>query len=85
MALFRVMLKIYNIFRASISVGEFLFACCFPFPCLLYWIFASNTTRNLDIDSPTGEESKIIIEKVIYGPFKRPEDGASLSLSWKAF
>ena len=73
-----------KLFRASISVGQFLFACCFPFPCLLYWIFASNTTRNLDIDLPTGEESKIIIEKVIYGPFKRPEDGASLSLSWES-
>ena len=73
-----------KLFRASISVGQFLFACCFPFPCLLYWIFASNTARNLDIDLPTGEESKIIIEKVIYGPFKRPEDGASLSLSWES-
>ena len=73
-----------KLFRASISFGEFLFACCFPLPCLLYWIFASNTARNLDIDLPTGEESKIIIEKVIYGPFKRPEDGASLSLSWES-
>ena len=73
-----------KLFRASISVGQFLSACCFPFPCLLYWIFASNTARNLDTDLPTGEESKIIIEKVIYGPFKRPDDGASLSLSWES-
>ena len=73
-----------KLFRASISVGQFLFACCFPFPCLLYWIFASNTARNLETDLPTGEESKIIIEKVIYGPFKRPDDGASLSLSWES-
>ena len=75
-----------KLFRGSISAGKFLLACCFPLPYLLYWVFAFFTERNDNVDSSTDQESMIMIfvERVLYEPFKRPEDGSKLSLSWES-
>ena len=76
-----------KLFRGSISAGKFLLACCFPLPYLLYWVFAFFTERNNDnVDSSTDQDSMIMIfvERVLYEPFKRPEDGSKLSLSWES-
>ena len=75
-----------KLFRGSISAGKFLLACCFPLPYLLYWVFAFFTERNDNVDSSTDQDSMIMIfvERVLYEPFKRPEDGSKLSLSWES-
>ena len=75
-----------KLFRGSISAGKFLLACCFPLPYLLYWVFAFFTERNDSVDSSTDQDSMIMIfvERVLYEPFKRPEDGSKLSLSWES-
>ena len=74
-----------KLFRGTISVGKFLLACCFPLPCLLYWVFAPFIAKNSDnLNGANGQESKMFVERVIYDPFKRPEDGGKLSLSWES-
>ena len=74
-----------KLFRGTISVGKFLLACCFPLPCLLYWVLAPCIARNTDdLNAASTQESKMSVEKVIYDPFKRPEDGGKLSLSWES-
>ena len=74
-----------KLFRGTISVKKFLLACCFPLPCLLYWVFAHFIARNTDnLNGANGQGSKMFVEKVIYDPFKRPEDGGKLSLSWES-
>ena len=74
-----------KLFIGTISVGKFLLACCFPLPCLVYWVFAPFIARNTDnLNGANGQESKMFVERVIYDPFKRPEDGGKLSLSWES-
>ena len=74
-----------KLFRGTISVGKFLLACCFPLPCLLYWVLAPCIARNTDdLNAASTQESKKFVEKVIYDPFKRPEAGGNLSLSWES-
>ena len=74
-----------KLFRGTISVGKFLLACCFPLPCLLYWVLAPCIIRNTDhLNAASAQETKMFVEKVIYDPFKRPEAGGKLSLSWES-
>ena len=74
-----------KLFRGTISVGKFLLACCFPLPCLLYLVLAPCIARNTDdLHAASTQESKTFVEKVIYDPFKRPEAGGKLSLSWES-
>ena len=74
-----------KLFRGTISVGKFLLACCFPLPCLLYWVLTPCIIRNTDhLNAASAQETKMFVEKVIYDPFKRPEAGGKLSLSWES-
>ena len=50
-----------KLFRGSISARNFLLACCFPLPSLLYRVFAFFTERNDNVGSPTDQDSMIMI------------------------
>ena len=73
------------LFNKKISVGNFLLACCFPLPLLFYWIYlAFHGARNAALDDPSSNESlRNCVERVLSGPFKRPENDSKLSLSWE--
>ena len=77
-------LKLYN---RILSLGEFLLACCFPLPFLLYWAYTSlfREARNAVLeDSPCNHLSRNAVERVLYDSFKRPENGGRLSLCWES-
>ena len=77
-------LKLYN---GMLSVGEFLVACCFSLPLLLYWAYNSlyRGARNPAIeDSPCSQLPKNSVERVLYGCFKSPESGSRLPLCWES-
>ena len=77
-------LKMYNRF---LSVGEFLLACCFPLPLLLYWAYSylSRATQNTVLeDSCCSELSRNSVERVLYDSFKRPGNGGRLLLCWES-
>ena len=73
------------LFNKKISVGNFLLACCFPLPLLLYWIYlAFHGARNAALDDPSlNEPLRNCVECVLSGPFKRPENDSKLFLSWE--
>ena len=77
----------FKLYSKTLSSGNFLLACCFPLPSLLYWVFFSRfcTTRNaFNEGSPSRQSSRNSIERVLYDSFKRPGDGGKLPLSWES-
>lgn len=77
----------FKLLKKTVSAGMFLLACCFPLPFLLYWAYISfiRGARNGAIgDTPSSQLSRNSVEKVLYDPFKRPENGTKLSLSWES-
>ena len=77
----------YKLHNGSLSVAKFLLACCFPLPFLLYWLFLfllcikRNAAR---VDSATRKMSKRSVEMTLFGCFKRPAEGSTLSLGWES-
>lgn len=73
------------LFNKKISVGNFLLAVCFPLPLLLYWIYvAFHRARDAASDVPSSNDTlRNCVERVLSGPFKKPEHGSKLSLSWE--
>ena len=77
----------FKLYDGIISLGIFLLACCFPLPYLLSWAFVSlfGTARNATHEgSALSQVSRKTAERVLYEPFKRPEDGRKLALSWES-
>lgn len=71
-----------KLYRKAISVKKFLLACILPVPFLIHWIIMAILG-----DSNDGPSSQLLtasIEKVLYEPFKRPEDGNGGSLNWES-
>ena len=86
--LFVLMWGSFKLYRGTVSVTNFLLACCLPLPILLYWAYIAliYTARPLVRvgEQPAGQAStEISVERVLYDPFKRPEEGSKLSLSWE--
>ena len=77
----------YKLHNGSLSVAKLLLACCFPLPFLLYWLFLfllcikRNAAR---VDSATRKMSKRSVEMTLFGCFKRPAEGSTLSLGWES-
>ena len=77
----------YKLHNGSLSVAKFLLACCFPLPFLLYWLclFLLCIKRNAaHVDSATRKMSKRSVEMTLFGCFKRPAEGSTLSLGWES-
>ena len=86
--LFVLMWGSFKLYRGTVSVANFLLACCLPLPILLYWAYIALIYRARPLvrvgEQPAGQAStKISVERVLYDPFKRPEEGSKLSLSWE--
>ena len=76
-----------KLYSGTLSVRKFLLACCFPLPSLIYWSFLLLFLRSsnaVNYISPRSQLSKNSIERVLYDPFKRPEDRRNMSLSWES-
>ena len=77
----------YKLHNGSLSVAKFLLACCFPLPFLLYWLilFLLCIKRNAaHVDSATRKMSKRSVEMTLFGCFKTPSEGSTLSLGWES-
>ena len=78
-----------KLYSGTVSVKHFLIACCFPLPSLIYWAISAMFCRERHLakleEPPARQASKIFVERVLYEPFKRPEEGNKLSLSWEGF
>ena len=75
------------LYNKKISVASFLLACCLPLPCLLNWIFTAlfRGERDAVIGNLSSIElSRYYVERVLYGSFKRDENGRKMSLSWES-
>ena len=86
--LFVLMWGSFKLYRGTVSVANFLLACCLPLPILLYWAYIALIYRARPLvrvgEQPAGQAStEISVERVLYDPFKRPEEGSKLSLSWE--
>ena len=86
--LFVLMWGSFKLYRGTVSVANFLLACCLPLPILLYWAYIALIYRARPLvrvgGQPAGQAStEISVERVLYDPFKRPEEGSKLSLSWE--
>ena len=71
-----------KLYAASISAKEFLGACIFPLPFLMYWslrkvfLTRSNTSR-------VTQNNKDLLE-VLHGPFRQPKDNDNGTLYWES-
>ena len=70
--------------REVISVKRFLLACIFPAPFLIHWILTALLGNSNNGNVPCSLVLTPSIEKVLYDPFKRPEDGKGGSLNWES-
>ena len=77
----------FKLYGGTLSVEKFLLACFFPLPSLIYWLFmwfSRVIGYSVNCHSSSWQVSKESVERVLYDPFKRPEDGSKLSLSWES-
>ena len=84
---FVLILGCYKLHKGSLSGAKLLFACCFPLPFLLYWLFLFLlcVKRNAaHVDSATRQMSNRSVEMTLFGCFKKPTEGSTLSLSWES-
>ena len=71
-----------KLYEATISAKEFLGACIFPLPFLMYWSFKkvfltrSNTAR-------VTQNNRDLLE-VLHGPFRQPKDNDNGTLYWES-
>ena len=84
---FVLILGCYKLHSGSLSVAKFLLACFFPFPFLLYWLllFLVCVKRNAaQTDTATRRMSNRSVETTLFGCFKKPTEGSTLSLGWES-
>lgn len=76
-----------KLYSGTVSVKQFLIACCLPLPSLLYWAIGALFCRERHLarveEPPALQASKIFVERALYEPFKPPEEGSKFSLSWE--
>ena len=71
-----------KLYREAVSVKKFLLACILPAPFLFHWIITAILGDSND--RPSSQLLTASIERVLYEPFKRPENGHGGSLNWES-
>ena len=77
----------FKLYNGHLSVARFLLACCFPLPFLGYWafLFLFQLQRTAaQTATATRQMSKRSVETTLFGCFKKPADGGTLSLGWES-
>ena len=77
----------FKLYNGHLSVARFLLACCFPLPFLVYWVFLflfQLQRTAAQTATATRQMSKRYVETTLFGCFKKPADGGSLSLGWES-
>ena len=77
----------YKLHNGSLFVTKFLLACCFPLPFLVYWLFISLPCMKQNAsqtDTATRQMVKRSVEATVFGCFKKPAEGSTLSLGWES-
>ena len=77
----------YKLHGGTLSVGKFLLACALPLPSFVYWSFLSlfRKIQNPVVDDHSPHQgTRNHVQMVLYSPFKRPEEGKIMSLSWES-
>ena len=68
--------------KSSISAGEFLGACIFPLPFLLYWLLKKIFKKKAKLDQNNDGIEDIL--EVLYGPFRLPNRNDNGAIYWES-
>ena len=68
--------------KSLISAGEFLGACIFPLPFLLYWLLKKILKKKPKHDQ-NNEGIEDVLE-VLYGPFRQPNENDNGAIYWES-
>ena len=68
--------------KSSISAREFLGACIFPLPFLVYWLLKKTVHKTRNV-SENQQNNRDILE-VLHDPFRQPRDGDNGTLYWES-
>ena len=77
----------FKLYNGHLSVARFLLACCFPLPFLGYWVFLflfQLQRTAAQTATATRQMSKRSVETTLFGCFKKPANGGTLSLGWES-
>lgn len=72
----------HKLYKASISAKEFLGACIFPLPFLVYWLL--NKMLNRRKNTYENRQSNKDVLEVLHGPFRKPNDHNKGTLHWES-
>ena len=70
------------LYKASISSKEFLGACIFPLPFLMYWLLRKLLKRKGNTQE--GSQSNKDVLEVLHGPFRQPNGNDKGTLYWES-
>ena len=72
-----------KLYKASISASEFLAACLFPFPFLVYWPIKDILKKRRG-DSTNAQVVNSDILEILHGPFRKPSSEDNGTLYWES-
>ena len=72
----------YKLYKASISAIEFLGACVFPLPFLIYWFLKKMLTIR-DSGSESTQTNAGVLE-ILHAPFRQPNDNDNGTIYWES-
>lgn len=73
-----------KLYKSSISASEFLAACVFPLPCLVYWLLKHGITRRSDKTAMRPNDNAEEVMRVLQDPFRPPGDRDQGTLYWES-
>ena len=73
-----------KLYTSSVKAREFLAACMFPLPFLIYWLYRSIRDRGAENESGSNQEVDKHVSKILYGPFRPPNSANKGTLYWES-
>lgn len=73
----------FKLYKSSISANEFLAACIFPLPIIVYWSLKEIRKRR-ERDSTNAQEDSDDVLEVLHGPFRLPSSNDGGTLYWES-
>ena len=73
-----------KLYTSSVKAGEFLAACVFPLPFLIYWLYRRIRDRGGENESGSNQEVDKDVSKILYGPFRPPDSANKGTLYWES-